>query len=184
MQFFSPEHSIGLSNAWIGVLLLTLLGLLAVRVHPRGARLADASWFGEEELRWAKISTLFNLNTMLYAFFVPLQFENLLFLLGVTLFCLSLVATIWAYASFLNTPKEKPVLTGLYRISRNPIYTFTGLALLGVCLAATSWILLLLTLLSFLPIHKLVLAEERYCRRRFGADYEHYMSAVSRYGLG
>ncbi len=177
----TPIHALGLTNAWLGTLSLTLLGMLAVQLHPRGDRLADASWYGEEELRWARISTAINLGLLFYSLFVPLRLGSLALLVGAALFGTGLVAAIWAYVSFLNTPEDEPVVRGLYRLSRNPIYVSTWLALLGICVAATSWILLLLAVAWLVPTHRLVLAEERHCRPRYGADYQAYLRRVSRY---
>ncbi|WP_224364550.1 methyltransferase family protein [Hyalangium versicolor] len=70
---------------------------------------------------------------------------------------------------------------GLHRYSRNPIYVFSLLYLVGASLWAPS----LLTLASLASLgalfHALVLQEERYLATRLGADYTRYLQRVPRY---
>lgn len=79
-------------------------------------------------------------------------------------------------------PTTVIVTDGLFGRSRNPIYvgfllTMTGAALISAGL----WHVLLLPAL-FAGLHYgVVLPEERYLRRKFGADYEAYCARVPRW---
>ena len=76
-----------------------------------------------------------------------------------------------------NTLKE----TGIFSVSRNPIYFFSVLYLLGISL----WVLNPITILGFIIIavciHGLVLQEERYLTCQFGQVYQSYCDRVPRY---
>jgi protein-S-isoprenylcysteine O-methyltransferase Ste14 len=74
------------------------------------------------------------------------------------------------------------VTTGVYRWSRNPMYTGLALQYVGGSLLAGSWWPLILWPLVVLVIRFAVIGpEERYLATRFGADYASYCSRVRRW---
>lgn len=71
---------------------------------------------------------------------------------------------------------------GIYAFSRNPMYmglllVYTGLALL----LGNWWTLLLIPLLAWVVRRVVILPEERYLQRAFGADYTAYQAKVRRW---
>jgi protein-S-isoprenylcysteine O-methyltransferase Ste14 len=71
---------------------------------------------------------------------------------------------------------------GIYAYSRNPMYAglllvYTGLALL----LGNWWTLLLIPVLVWAVQRVVILPEERYLQRAFGADYTAYMAKVRRW---
>ena len=79
-------------------------------------------------------------------------------------------------------PASALIQSGPYRFTRNPMYL--GFALLTIAFALffnTYWPIVLL-IPALLLIQRLVIRpEERYLRRRFGADYEAYTRKVRRW---
>ena len=79
-------------------------------------------------------------------------------------------------------PTPEIVSTGVYRISRNPMYVGMGLIQLGIGVGAQNgWILLLLPLALALVHATAIRHEEAYLERKFGADYLAYKKAVRRW---
>jgi protein-S-isoprenylcysteine O-methyltransferase Ste14 len=79
-------------------------------------------------------------------------------------------------------PAEALVLSGPYRYTRNPMYV--SLALLTIAcglLLETWWPIVLLVPALALVQRFVILREERYLRRRFGAEYEAYAQRVRRW---
>ncbi len=79
-------------------------------------------------------------------------------------------------------PATALVTTGPYRITRNPIYIGFTLVYFGLSIVMTSlWVLLLLV--PTLPVLQqgVVLPEEAYLKRRFGAAYRKYQARVPRW---
>ncbi|WP_433163137.1 methyltransferase family protein [Kribbella sp. CA-247076] len=73
------------------------------------------------------------------------------------------------------------VTTGVYGVSRNPMYVGTTLLHLGIGLTTRSgWILATLPLTSA-AIHHGVLAEERRLSEQFPEEFRQYCGAVRRY---
>jgi protein-S-isoprenylcysteine O-methyltransferase Ste14 len=71
--------------------------------------------------------------------------------------------------------------TGIYRVSRNPMYIGYFLIFFGVALLIGSWTHLIMTLIYQISVHFLVLSEERWCVKSFGKDYIDYYNKVARY---
>src|SRR5262249_53893095 len=74
------------------------------------------------------------------------------------------------------------VTQGPFRFSRNPMYVaMTALFLGGTLALRNGWMLILLPVLMILMHVAVVLREERYLGRKFGADSAAYCSRVRRY---
>jgi len=73
------------------------------------------------------------------------------------------------------------VTTGPYAWSRNPVYLFFALWMLGAFLACGVWVVGLVGLASAAQLHALALQEELALRARFGASYGDYTRRVRRY---
>ena len=79
-------------------------------------------------------------------------------------------------------PATALVIAGPYRFTRNPMYV--GMAALTVALALfldTWWVIVLLVPVLLVVRLFVIAPEERYLRRRFGADYVAYMRRVRRW---
>lgn len=79
-------------------------------------------------------------------------------------------------------PTNTVVTTGVFSVSRNPIYLGAVCVLLGIALAGNlPWVVVLL-LPALLACHRvLIVPEERYLAAKFGADYRMYTAAVHRW---
>ncbi len=73
------------------------------------------------------------------------------------------------------------VTTGIFAVSRNPIYVGFFLFLVGQFLAFPSWTTL--TALGFAAalFHRQVMREEEFMRQRYGQEYAEYCGRVRRY---
>jgi protein-S-isoprenylcysteine O-methyltransferase Ste14 len=79
-------------------------------------------------------------------------------------------------------PVSALVTTGAYRISRNPMYAGLAVGYVGGTLLLGSWwsLVLLPPALAAVQI-MVILPEERYLQRRFGAEYAGYRARVRRW---
>jgi protein-S-isoprenylcysteine O-methyltransferase Ste14 len=79
-------------------------------------------------------------------------------------------------------PATTVVATGPFRFTRNPMYVAMTLASVLLALA-TRWAWLLVALVPVLALMHwgVVLREERYLARKFGAAYDEYRKRVRRY---
>lgn len=81
-----------------------------------------------------------------------------------------------------HRPSSTLIQSGLYRVSRNPIYVSGLLLQLGVALLMNNvWIVLLVPVSKFLLDRYVIAREEAYLERAYGEAYEDYTRAVRRW---
>lgn len=110
---------------------------------------------------------------------------------GLIPLALGVALMLWCWRDFATRGRGTPapfdppralVIAGPYRYVRNPMYIAAGLVLLGEAAIFGEPRLLLYGLAFGAATHLfVVLYEERTLRRRFGADYDAYRSAVRRW---
>lgn len=110
--------------------------------------------------------------------------------LGAALAAASFGLFSWAiltlHTSGTNIPTHLPtkalVRRGPYRFSRNPIYLSLAIGFAAVAAwLDTAWFLIMDALFVSLITAGVILREEEYLRRKFGAQYEAYRSEVRRW---
>ncbi|MBS4727102.1 isoprenylcysteine carboxylmethyltransferase family protein [Mycobacterium sp. SM1] len=80
----------------------------------------------------------------------------------------------------VDNPDEL-VTTGMFAISRNPIYVGIVLVLIGQFLVFPNWIPLAYLAAASWLIHRQVLREEEFMRKHYGQQYVEYCKRVRRY---
>jgi protein-S-isoprenylcysteine O-methyltransferase Ste14 len=79
-------------------------------------------------------------------------------------------------------PTSRLVTTGVFAISRDPLYLGGAGILAGIALMLNlPWVLVLLPLSLVACRYLLIAPEERYLAARFGADYRRYAASVPRW---
>ena len=81
-----------------------------------------------------------------------------------------------------NRPASALVTSGIYRVTRNPMYVSLALLYLAVAMVLNSWWPVVLLPLVLAVIDRVVIArEERYLARTFPHDYAEYRARVRRW---
>ena len=74
---------------------------------------------------------------------------------------------------------------GIYKWTRNPLYTGGTLVMFGIALIfALDWLVLLIVPSALVLHFGVVSREEKYLEQKFGDKYRRYKISVARYGLG
>ena len=109
---------------------------------------------------------------------------------GVTLVLLGLVLIVLARRELARhgqptdpgRPTSRIVTTGVFAISRNPLYLGGFCVLAGIALAfSLVWALLTIPLTLIACNYVLIAPEERFLATRFGAEYRGYAASVRRW---
>jgi protein-S-isoprenylcysteine O-methyltransferase Ste14 len=108
---------------------------------------------------------------------------------GAALCIAALAVLLWSLVSFgksfrVGIDQDRPgglVTTGVFAISRNPIYVAFALVLVGEFLVYSSWIRLLYLSGGVLLLHRQVMREEDYLSAQYGDEYAEYRAKVRRY---
>ena len=105
-------------------------------------------------------------------------------------FCLAgLAILLWSLISFGqsfrvgidNEHPDKLITSGVFAMSRNPIYVAFAFILLGQFLIFSNWILLVYIGAAIWLFHRQVLREEDYLKQHYGNEYLEYCDRVRRY---
>ena len=165
----------GWPNAWIPSLGIVLIQLAYMLLYKEGGRRAtDTSWYTAKDKTNAFWSMLLTIAMIIVAVFVP--FQAIIFILSLGMF-------IADFRVYVAAPLGRAITGGIYRYSRNPMYTAYHLGMLGVCIATASLWLLLVTMASIVATHFVILGEERYCLATYGQEYREYKARTPRYLL-
>lgn len=178
-----PAFEIGLWNAWIFIICILLPPIISIIVGKGKAsskRLNVSTPIKHEKLLNV-ISTAIVVAAIIYSIFLPLQLGKVWFFIGLVIFLIALVISLLATFFVQTTPTDKPFTKGPYRYSRHPYYVAQTLIFLSIAIASVSWVFLMLTVI--MGIFHLICApaEEQYCLKRYGKDYEEYMNRTPRW---
>ncbi|MFX1563819.1 MAG: methyltransferase family protein [Promethearchaeota archaeon] len=186
MEIF-PLLGLGILNGWILLAIFWATEVIFVLMFPKGTR---GRLFKYDHSRWSKknrilfvIGRIIALICLILVFFTPLKIGSINFLLGIIIYAIGLTGFATALTNFKNTPKDQPVISGIYRISRNPQVLSIFIISLGMCLAIGSWIAILFLLVGGVFSRVRLLEEERDCLEQYGEAYRTYMTSVPRYLL-
>ena len=179
-----PAFEIGVWNAWIFMIwLLIPFSLEPLNIIPKGRE--EGSDFTAEFNKMQKIALLslhiIYLLSVIYSIFVPLKLGTVWFYAGLPIYLLGLIPHAMVFVGFATTPPDKLVTKGIYRYSRNPMHLSLFPLLVGVGIAAASWVFLLLAVVYMIMPLLWVDTEERHCLKLYGDAYREYMNRTPRW---
>jgi len=177
-----PAFELGLWNAWILVIPMLIISFSDMRATAarESGKAGDFQLTRKENI----IMNAFFLPLVVswvYAVFLPLQLGTIWLYSGLIICLFGMVFTIVAILNFATSPKDKVITTGLYRFTRNPTYIGMILMQIGLGIACSSWLYLLLTVVLMIMFNAVLPSEERYCLYRFGDDYRKYKNRTPRW---
>ena len=177
-----PAFELGLWNAWILVIPILILSFSDMRVTAaRESGESGEFQLTRKENRLTYAVFLPMVVSWVYAVFLPLQLGITWLYSGLIIYLFGIVFTIVAVRNFATSPKDKVITKGLYRFTRNPTYIGLVLIQIGLGIACSSWLYLLLTVVLMILLNANLPAEERYCRYRYGDDYRKYKNRTPRW---
>lgn len=112
-----------------------------------------------------------------------LRMETTRFYTGLIVYASGSIPYVISTLNFASTLSNEPIVKGVYKISRNPMYFFSALALLGMGIVCAPWIMIMLAILYAAVNHLTVFAEEKYCSEKYSEYCCEYMKNVPRYFL-
>jgi protein-S-isoprenylcysteine O-methyltransferase Ste14 len=177
-----PEFELGLWNAWILVIPILIISFSDMRATAsRESGKAGDFKLTRKENRLTYAVFLPMVVSWVYAVFLPLQLGTVWLYSGLIICLFGMIFTSVAILNFATSPKDKVITKGLYRFTRNPTYIGIILMQIGLGIACSSWLYLLLTVALIILLNANLSAEERYCLYRFGDDYRKYKNITPRW---
>lgn len=105
-----------------------------------------------------------------------------MFLVGIVLAAIGMVGRIWCLTYSSGYKSSELVTQGPYSVSRNPLYFFSFIGLIGIGLATETITLTLALIAFFVLVYPAVIAgEEEFLSGKFGAPYAEYCRRTPRF---
>lgn len=122
------------------------------------------------------------LDSLLVSSFPAKSLGVTLVTLGLGLFGLAFVSfgDSWRVGFDVKTPGAL-VTTGVFAVSRNPIYVFLDLWFIGIFLINGTLIFLIFAVLALAVLHWQILQEEEFLLKLYGQPYQSYCATTGRY---
>jgi protein-S-isoprenylcysteine O-methyltransferase Ste14 len=181
MEIF-PHLQIGWLNGWILLAVEFLIEGFLLLVFPKDvvSRLFDRSSWTKKQKILTIVGKVFSLLCLILIVLTPLKVHSFLFIPGLVLYVVGIIGLVVAMLNFRNTPLDKPVTKGIYKISRHPQIFSLFTLFLGICFTIGSWPALITLFLSKLFQHFGILGEEEACLKKYGQSYNNYMKRIPR----
>ena len=178
MAIFEP----GICNAWLLSLPFFALGVVSMGIKKEIAgRMSDMTGYGAKEKSITVAASLAPYPFMLATVWTPFAATRPLLSLGLLLYVIGMALFASTLRVIIQTPHDQPFSSGIYRLSRNPLYVAATIVFVGICLATANPVLAGYLAIVVLLQHFMILAEERICREKYGIAFESYMKRVPRY---
>lgn len=101
---------------------------------------------------------------------------------GFVLVFVAVLGRIWCTLYIAGRKNRELCTLGPYSLCRNPLYLFSFLGLVGICLAAASILLAILSAIAYLIYyHGVIRGEERRLAAIFEADFDRYVASTPRF---
>lgn len=186
MQFLPPLR-IGLLNGWL-LLVIYFLGLmLMVLTYPKEIRqkLFHEPAYPRDDQRWLiiLIGRIAAITFVVLMIFTPLQTDGVYIYIGIAIYLIGFITVMISQWTFRQTPVEEMVVTGLYRISRNPQWVGLVLVFIGTAATTAAWFPFALLAILFIAYHFQILLEENACLELYGEEFEAHLQKLPRYLL-
>jgi protein-S-isoprenylcysteine O-methyltransferase Ste14 len=178
-----PGFDLGLWNAWWFLVYYAAHPLLMMVLdHDMAKKMGSdqvSSGIRERVLAAVLMGSL--VAAVTYSIGCPLRLGTWWFYLGAPIAVGGLLLFTVAILNIAHTPLGQPFTTGLYRYSRHPMAVWGSLGLIGAGIAAASWLLLLLVVVSQAAYFVGLAAEERHCLTTYGDAYRSWWERTPRY---
>ena len=182
MEIF-PAFEIGLLNGWIFMIIFFLLFGIFLKTCPREVitRLYDNEGWTKSQYIFTKLGKLCGLIHIILVKFTPLNIVSIEFMIGIVIYLIGTIGFIMAVMDFKKATLNKPIASGLYKISRNPQVITLFLVSLGTSLMIGSWTAVIVVVISIIFFHFRILGEEKRLTGQYGDSYLEYKKKVPRY---
>ncbi len=148
--------------------------------------------------RWAIAEVVFGIPFLLsiaIQFVVPFSFpqgilRQALIPVGIVLIIIGIAFIVLGRREFARFgqptdpghPTNKVIKTGVFSLSRNPLYLGCVFIFLGIALMLNIlWVFVMLLLSIIICLYVLIIPEEQYLAVKFGKEYKEYTASVDRW---
>jgi protein-S-isoprenylcysteine O-methyltransferase Ste14 len=182
-----PEHYLGFQNVWWFSLAYGILSIGIMMFLPKERRKRILT-FPKFNSKFEKILSglslfVFGRGLIVYSIFIPVILFNVYFFIGIFVYLIGMISSVYAMWSFSQAELSTPITNGIYKITRHPMQIMGIIMWIGIGIAAGNWILIACAFLLGVVSYPSLKAQERFCIEKYGEDYINYMKKTPRYIL-
>jgi len=178
-----PDLELGIWNAWIFTIWLIISPFLSGIIvnEKRISKNLRASAPMKHEKTFNVISMAAVIFGFIYSIFLPLKINTIWFYIGLLIFFIGLSIDFSVFYTLRKSELDKPFTKGPYKYSRHPIYIALLLITTSITIMSLSWIFSLVVIILIIHLILSVPAEEKYCLKKYGKEYQDYMNKTPRW---
>ncbi|GAI61294.1 unnamed protein product, partial [marine sediment metagenome] len=150
-----PIFEIGWLNGWIFMVIFFFIFGIFLITCPKEVitRLYDSKGWTKTQYTFTKLGKLCGLIHIILVFFTPLNIASIEFMIGIIIYLMGTIGFVIAVIDFKKAPLGQPIISGLYKISRNPQVITLFLVSLGTSLTIGSWTAVIVVVISIIFFH-------------------------------
>jgi protein-S-isoprenylcysteine O-methyltransferase Ste14 len=183
MRIFA-EHSLGIFNLWLLMVLYTLPILFTIIIRKRIFQTTSSHFSSSRSSREYHlfiVSKFLMLIYFLYSIAIPIRLDTLLAISGFVFYLIGFGLYSAAWITIAKSERGKVFTRGPFRFSRHPVYISSAVLFIGAGFISQSWFFLGLSILVGISHMHNALAEEKICLETFGEEYRQYMVRTPRW---
>ena len=179
-----PAFEIGIWNAWIFLIFDIVTMPLAMSLINKRRSLRKEKFFpglSKKDVLFHRMSKVTPVLCIIYSIFLPIKLGTIWFYIGLFLIVIGVILEIWVILTWIRTPNERHLDTGIYRYSRHPMYFSSFILFIGISIATVSWLFLLLSLIFITGGIVFSTREEELTIGQYGDSYRNYMKKTPKW---
>ena len=179
-----PEFTISWMNGFWFSLVFIITNIVMIKIFPEHYKKRVLTMPKFNDMLTQAIGT-FNFilfqGLIIISIFIPVKYKSVLFIHGIALFFIGYVFYVISLINYATTNPDRPVVKGMYKYSRNPQQIMTIVMWLGVGLAMSNYLILIICLIQIITVYPTFIAQEEYCIKKYGDAYREYMNKTPMY---
>ena len=181
---FLPEFSLSINNAFWFSILFIATNLIILKIYPYHYKKRVLTMPKFDNL-FHKIVGLVNFilfqGLILLVVFIPIKYSLPFFWVGVVLFIIGYFTYVLSLINYATSNPKKPVIKGMYKISKNPQQITTMIMWIGIGFMTSCFLIIAICILQLFTIYPTFLTQEKYCLNKYGKEYADYIEKIPRY---
>lgn len=165
---------------FLGYGLVTALTMLFMPKDKRKKILTYTPQGSTIEKLSTTVSLISRYGAMGLSIFLPISWNQYTFWIGNILYVIGLTLATIAMWQFAKVRFDKPITTGIYRITRNPMQVMGFVMNIGIALIGNRLFFWILTVINIITSYPMFLMQEQFCLDKYGKKYADYMKKTPR----
>lgn len=174
---------IGWGNSFwyfIGYFIVTLIVMGCMPKEKRKKILTYAPHESNFQKAAGILNVISRYTIMVLSVFLPISWVNYTFWAGNALYLTGLILATISMWQFSKEDLNRPITTGIYRITRNPMHVMGFVMNIGIALITNNIVFWVFVITNIVASYPMFFMQERFCLEKYGQEYADYMKKTPR----